>query len=328
MDDCPDAAVSGSGPPWFGGACAGFVRRAGGSMNGTGTHRWGAGDPARSGTAILCMIGSVSLLTVLDSIAKFLVEGGYPVLQTVWARYFFHLVPMIAALPFTGWRSQGHSVRPLLQSARALILVCGTLLFLAGLQWLPLAQAYTISYVSPLIATLLGAAFLGERVGRIHWAAILLGLGGVLVVMQPGGTAFQWAMLLPLCMACTFALFQVSTRVINQSDPPLVTLFYTGLVGTIATGALLPLFWVQPAAKDIPLFISLGIVGLLSHILLVRAYRLAGASILAPFTYTQLPIAAFLGYLVFSDMPTLSMLGGGILIVASGIIIFYVNKNR
>lgn len=285
-------------------------------------------NPGRTGTAILCMIGTVSLFTVLDSIAKFLVEDGYPVLQTVWARYFFHLLPMMAASPFIGWKSQVRSVRPWLQSARALILVCGTLLFLAGLQWLPLAQAYTISYVSPLIATLLGAALLGERVGRIHWAAILLGLAGVLIVMQPGGATFQWAMLLPLCMACTFALFQVSTRVINQSDPPLVTLFYTGLVGTIATGVLLPLFWVQPATKDIPLFISLGIVGLLSHILLVQAYRLAGTSILAPFTYAQLPVAAFLGYIVFSDMPTWSMVGGGVLIVASGIVIFQVNRRR
>ncbi len=276
----------------------------------------------RNAAAIGLMICAVGLFTVIDSIAKFLVQSGYPVLQAVWGRYFFHFLLMIAAFPVIGWRNHFHSARPLLQTVRVLILFCGTVMFVAALRQLPLAEAYTISYVSPLIVTLLAAIFLRERVDLYHWAGIFVGLLGVMIVMQPGGTAFQWAMVLPLGMALTWALFQVSTRVLNRSDPPRVTLFYTGAVGTVASTLFLPFFWVNPAPAHVPLFIALGAIGLASHVLLVYAYRLAKASILAPFSYMQLPIAIFMGYVVFSDLPALHVLAGAGLIIASGIFIF------
>lgn len=276
----------------------------------------------RNAAAIGLMICAVGLFTVIDSIAKFLVQSGYPILQAVWGRYFFHFFLMIAAFPVIGWRSQFRSARPALQIVRVLILFCGTVMFVAALRQLPLAEAYTISYVSPLIVTLLAAAFLRERVDIYHWAGILVGLLGVMIVMQPGGTAFQWAMVLPLGMALTWALFQVATRVINRSDPPRVTLFYTGFVGTTVSTLFLPFVWVNPALAHVPLFMALGVFGLASHVLLVYAYRLAKASILAPFSYTQLPIAIFTGYVVFSDLPALHVLAGAGLIIGSGIFIF------
>ncbi|MGV6871351.1 DMT family transporter [Pseudochelatococcus sp. B33] len=281
-----------------------------------------SGSGRRIALAIGLMIGAVGLFSVLDSIAKFLVQSGYPVLQTVWARYFFHFLPMVAVLPLTGWRRQLHSARPWFQTARALLLLCGTVMFVAALRRLPLAEAYTISYVSPLIVTLLAAIFLRERVDLFHWVAIFVGVLGVVIVMQPGGAAFQWAMVLPLGMAFTWALFQVSTRVINQSDPPMVTLFYTGFAGTVASGLFLPFSWVTPTLAHAPLFMVLGVLGLGSHLLLVYAYRFAKASTLAPFSYTQLPIAIFTGYVVFSDLPELHVLGGASLIISSGIFIF------
>ncbi|MGN6773470.1 MAG: DMT family transporter [Rhizobiaceae bacterium] len=287
-----------------------------------------SGSGRRVAAAIGLMICAVSLFTVLDSTAKFLVQSGYPVLQTVWARYFFHFILMVAAFPITGWKRQVRSARPLLQTARALALLCGTVMFVSALQRLPLADAYSISYVSPLIVTLLAAIFLRERVDLVHWAAILVGLLGVVIVMQPGGAAFQWAMVLPLGMALTWALFQVSTRVINQSDPPLVTLFYTAFTGTVASGLFLPLSWVSPTLAHAPLFILLGVLGLGSHLLLIYAYRLAKASVLAPFSYTQLPIAILSGYVIFLDIPALHVLGGAGLIIASGIFIFMRETQR
>lgn len=276
----------------------------------------------RNAAAIGLMICAVGLFAVIDSTAKFLVQSGYPVLQTVWGRYFFHFLVMILAFPVTGWKSHVRSARPLLQTVRVLILFCGTVMFVAALGQLPLAEAYTISYVSPLIVTLLAAVFLRERVDIYHWAAIFVGLLGVMIVMQPGGSAFRWAMVLPLGMALTWALFQISTRVINQSDPPRVTLFYTGFVGTVVATLFLPFVWVNPAPAHVPLFMALGVLGLASHVLLVYAYRLAKASVLAPFSYTQLPIAILIGYVVFSDLPGLHVLGGAGLIVAGGIFIF------
>ncbi len=282
----------------------------------------GTGDRRKAAIAIGLMIAAVSLFTVLDSTAKFLVKSGYPVIQTVWARYFFHLLLVVATFPVAGWKNRLRSAKPMLQVFRTLVLVCGTIMFIAALRWLPLADAYTISYVSPLIVTLLAVTLLRERVGRSHWAAILVGLMGVAIVMRPGTASFQWAMLLPLGMAFTWALFQITTRIISQSDPPLVTLFYTGLVGSVATGVLLPFFWVSPILHDVPLFIALGTLGLLSHVLLVHAYRLTKASILAPFTYTQLPFAVLSGYLLFADLPAPHVLAGASLIIASAIFIF------
>lgn len=282
----------------------------------------GSASGRRNAAAIGLMICAVGLFTVIDSTAKYLVQSGYPVLQAVWARYFFHLLLMIAAFPVIGWRNDFRSARPLLQTVRVLILVCGTVMFVAALGQLPLAEAYTISYVSPLIVTLLAAVFLRERVDFYHWIGILVGLLGVIIVMQPGGSGFHWAMVLPLGMALTWALFQISTRVINQSDSPRVTLFYTGFVGTIVCTLFLPFFWVNPAPEHVPLFVALGAIGLASHVLLVYAYRLAKASVLAPFSYTQLPIAIFMGYVIFSDLPALHVLGGAGLIIASGIFIF------
>jgi len=277
-----------------------------------------AGAPVK---AVALFIGTIFVFTLLDAVAKYLVTSGYPVLEAIWARYIGHLILIVALAPFFGFRRLFRTSRPVFQAARAFIMLAGTVMFVSALRLMPLADAYAISYVSPLIVIVLAAWLLRERVGPRRGIAVVVGFLGVLIAVQPGGVGFHWAMLLPLGMATSWALFQVMTRALSNSDDPAATLFFTGLIGTLAASLPLPLVWVTPTATDVLLFALLGVLGLGSHAMLVRAHALAPASLLAPFNYVQLPWSVLLGYVLFQDFPAVNVFVGAALILGSG---FYV----
>lgn len=272
---------------------------------------------------IALYVGTVSTFTVLDTLAKYLVTKGYPVVETVWARYVGHLALLVVLMPAIGARRMITTTRPMFQLSRAVIMLVGTLLFMTALKTVPLADAYAISFASPLIVTAMAAWILRERVGMRRKAAVVVGFAGVLIVISPGSSGFQWAMLLPLGMAFTWASFQIMTRSLNSSDgwPP--TLFYTGLVGSVLATIPLPFVWVQPGFGDGLLLGLLGLLGLGSHYMLVLAYRLAPASLLAPFAYVQLPSSVLIGYLVFGDFPSTNVFIGAAVILGSGLYVFH-----
>ena len=208
---------------------------------------------------------------------------------------------------------------PALQVLRGLALVGSALSFIFALRLLPLAEATAINFVSPIFITALSIPILGEVVGVRRWAAVAVGLAGVLVIVRPGGGAFGAEVLLPVLTAASWALAVVVTRKMAGADRPTTTLFWSAAVGFAVLSALLPFSFVLPSAWHVGLGLLLGLISSAGQGLIVLAYRHAAASVLAPFSYFQLLSSALIGFLAFGAAPDRWTLVGAGIIAASGL---------
>lgn len=273
------------------------------------------------GIALICF--AVAMFAALDVVAKFLVRE-VPVPELVWARYTSQALLMVAVLgPRLGF-GLVRTARPGVQLARALLLLSCSALFFTALLFLPLAEASALGFAAPLFVTALSVPMLKERVGPRRWIAVSVGFLGVLLVVRPGGAVLHWAVLLPLTMALFYSLYQILTRLIAGHERPLASLFWTALVGSLLTTLALPWIWQAPTSLGVAaLMAATGLMGGIGHFAMIKAFETAPASLLAPYTYTQLVWATAFGYLAFGDFPDGWTLVGMGVIVASGVYIFY-----
>jgi drug/metabolite transporter (DMT)-like permease len=205
--------------------------------------------------------------------------------------------------------------------ARAALDTCTTLLYLLGVSLLPLAEAATLLFVSPLLGTALAGLVLRERVGRLRWLAVAAGFAGVLLVAQPGGVDWRPAALLPLVAACFMAVADIVTRRIDPAVGPVSVVLTNLMAVAIAAGLWAALDPRPLAAADLPaLLLAAGFL-LAGYLTYVAAFRLGEVSFVAPFKYAGLPAAALLGWLVWGDVPNgLAVVGMG-LIAGSGLMV-------
>lgn len=286
--------------------------------------------PSASGNAIpgiLWMLATMFVFVVIDALAKYL-TASLPVMQVVWARNVFALAFSLLLLRGRGVMLLRATRRPGLQLARSALQFTSTTIFFTALYYIPLADAIVIGFVSPLILTALSVPLLGEKVGPRRWAAVIVGFLGVLVIIRPGFGQTHWAMLLPLAMAFSSALYNAVTRMLAGEEHPMTTLWYTTLVGSVLTSAMMPFLWVAPGLQGWALMVLLGVVGGLGHFLLIKAFSHAPASTLAPFNYSQMIWSIPIGYLLFANLPDGYTLLGAAIIAASGIYTAYRERVR
>ena len=282
---------------------------------------------ARAGSPMLGIgltLLAIGLFAVMDTIGKSLMAT-YPFQQVVWARYFFQCAPMLLLLPWLGLPGLLRTRRHGLQIGRGLLLLIATGCMYGAIRVVPLADAYTITFVAPLLVTALSVPLLKERVGWRRWSAVLVGFMGVLIVIRPGFGEVPWQLMLPLVTAACFALYQILTRLVSvdPDETPFVMLFYVAWVGAAVMTLMVPFYWQPVALADWPWMIAMGGLGAIGHLILIRALVIAPASLIAPFTYSQIVWALIAGYLVFGDVPDVWMLIGCTVIVASGLFVFY-----
>ena len=267
---------------------------------------------------IALMVGAMMVVPFMDALAK-LLSSRYPVLQLVWARFFFHF---LLVLPIALWRHGGGVLAapaPALQVGRGLCLMGATICFFAAIRTIPLADAIALIFFDAVIIVILSAVLLHERVPPGRLVASVIGLSGVLLIVQPGFGNFQWASLLALAAAFFFALYFLSTRYLSGNTPPLVMLAWQGVGGFVVMSALVPLVWVSPTPADLAMMGALGIIGASGHLLLIRAFEYAEASLLAPFLYTEIIMQVLLGYWLFGDIPNRWAVAGIALIIGVGV---------
>jgi drug/metabolite transporter (DMT)-like permease len=279
--------------------------------------------PAAGLTAIVLTVGTATGFALMNGITKFLTQA-YPVSQVVWARFFFAFVAIVlASLRDPGLRRLVKTNRPGMQALRSVLMVASTTAFILALALMPLADVEAINFAAPLFVASLSAPLLGERVPASVWAAVVVGLIGVLFIVRPGLGVLSWAALLPILVAFMYACFQILTRIIGNTDPASTSMFYSVLLGTAATSLAMPWVWVWPTAVDWALMVAAGCLGAGSHFLLVKALQLAPASLLQPFTYVQLIAAVIIGYVVFDALPDLFTWIGSLIVVASGLFVLW-----
>jgi drug/metabolite transporter (DMT)-like permease len=267
---------------------------------------------------IALMLAALAFFSCSDAASK-LMTASLPAVEIAWLRFCVFTLLMLGATVFSGGREALRSRRPGLQALRALGVMGSSILFIMGLAFLPMAEATAISFVSPLMVTALSIPILGEVVGWRRWSAVAVGLMGVLIVVRPGTGAFDTAAIFPLLSAASWAVALVVTRKMSGADGPLVALTYAATVGLLVTSAIVPFEWVNPGWREIGLALVTGGASTIAQWLVVLAFQKARASVLAPFSYSQLVWSGLLGFLVFGSVPDGWTLIGAAVIIASGL---------
>jgi drug/metabolite transporter (DMT)-like permease len=202
---------------------------------------------------------------------------------------------------------------------RGAALLGSSLFFISGLRFLPIAEASATGFVSPLFVTALSIIFLGESVGLRRWIATAIGLIGVLIILRPGSSAFHPAAIFPLVSALAWALTLIMTRMLSGRERAITTMTYSSISGVVIVSALVPLVWVAPTWHDVLFGVLIGVASTAGQWIVVLAFRYADASVLAPFSYTQLLWVSILGFLIFGEVPDVWTVTGAAFIVASGL---------
>ncbi|HXX85964.1 MAG TPA: DMT family transporter [Casimicrobiaceae bacterium] len=279
-------------------------------------------------TAVLLIVIASACFTVIDVSVKHLSQR-YPVPLLVWARWSVQALLMLALLgPKLRWKLIRTS-RPALQLTRGVLLIASSVCFFFGLKYLPLAEATALNYMSPILVTLMAGWFLSERLTQPRWAFVVAGLVGMLLIVRPGSDVLTPAALFSLGAALLYATFQILTRKLAGEDL-MVLLMYPALVGAVVLSAPVPFMhdttWYP--IRDIIMFLGMGIMGFLGHLLFIRAFQLASASALAPFTYMQLVWSTLAGWLVFGSLPDAWAFCGIVVIAGSGVVLTWYERWR
>ena len=277
-------------------------------------------------TGIALMCGAVACFACLDATGKYL-NHHMDTMQVVWSRYTGAFLLALIFLNPINRPGMLVTRRPFLQVGRSALLLFSTALNFIALRYLQLDEALSILFSTPFIVAVLCGPLLGEWVGWRRWTAITIGFLGVLLVTRPGFGGIHPAALLSLGSAICYAVYVISTRVLARTDSNETTLFYSNLVGAVAMLPVIPFVWSTPEnALIVALMVLIGALGSAGHFLLIVGHRLAPASVLAPFIYTQLVWTTTLGFLVFGDVPQRWTIVGGLIVVSSGL--YLLNRER
>jgi drug/metabolite transporter (DMT)-like permease len=267
---------------------------------------------------IALILASTVFLGTSDVTAKYL-SATLPSIEIAWLRFLIFALIMSPAMLRGSPLFALQTGRPGLQLMRGAALLSSSLFFISGLRFLPIAEASATGFVAPLFVTALSIIFLGEKVGMRRWVATALGLVGVIIILRPGSGAFHPAAFFPIVSALAWACTLIMTRMMSGSERAVTTMTYSSITGVCILSALVPFVWVAPSWHDIMFGILIGVASTAGQWIVVLAFRYADASVLAPFSYTQLLWVSILGFLVFGEVPDIWTITGAAFIVASGL---------
>jgi drug/metabolite transporter (DMT)-like permease len=253
--------------------------------------------------------------------------------EAVFFRSFFAIPVIVAALVWTGKLRGGLDTRyPIGHLWRGLVGTSSMGLGFAALGLLPLPEATAIGYAAPLLTVIFAAMFLGEQVRIFRLSAVAFGLVGVMIVLAPNLTVTSvdaanklqvLGAMAALLGAVFAALAQVFVRKLIHTEPTSAIVFYFSLTASLLALVTLPWGWVVPTAREAALLVGAGLLGGVGQILLTESYRHAETGVIAPFEYVSMLLALVLGYVIFGEEPTGTMLAGAVLIVSAGLFIIW-----
>jgi drug/metabolite transporter (DMT)-like permease len=201
-------------------------------------------------------------------------------------------------------------------------LLIGGLMVLA-LTFMPLAEATVILFAAPFMVLVLSGWFLGEKVAGSIWIAVAVGFLAVLLVARPGLDGLSWYAILPAAAAFFYAVLQLISRSLGSAgERPITSVAWTLLVGLVITLPLAIYDWRPLTPVVWVLLVILGLCMGGAQLLLARAFAIAPANVLTPFTYVQILAAIIFGVLVFGDIPDVPTTIGIVMIIGAGLYVF------
>lgn len=276
---------------------------------------------------ISCITAGIFCLTISDSLAKWL-GATYSPIQLLFLRGLLATPLLIVLIVTLSGRTALRTRHLNIHALRGLINVVTASCFYLSLTMLPLAEAIAIVLSAPLFVTIISVVFLDEKVSLGTGTALLAGFAGVLLIVQPSPQHIQWAALLPLVTALGYAVMMVTARRINVRESMLTTMLYIALGQVVFAGLPLAWFWEPVQTKHFAGFMALAIFSTLGLGLITQAFRVAPASIVAPFEYSGLIWATLLGWLIWRETPSLWFYAGAFLISAGGVYIAFLETSK
>lgn len=275
---------------------------------------------------------AVMLFIVMSALIK-AASDQVPPGEAVFFRSFFAIPVILGWLWMRGELRTGLKVlSPIGHFWRGVVGTTAMGLMFAGLGLLPLPEVTALGYTAPLLTVIFAAMFLDEKVGVFRIGAVALGLVGVLVVLSPrlstlSGPTVQTAeavgAVMVLMGATCAALAQIYIRKLVQTEKTSAIVFYFSLTSTLLSLLTLPFGWVIPGGTETVFLLLAGLLGGTAQIFLTSAFRFADASVIAPFDYASMLFALIIGYVIFDEVPTSTMLSGAALVILAGIIIIW-----
>ncbi len=308
------------------------------------SHRTPLAAPASSRETrigILCIFGGILALTLQDALIKWL-SGTFALHEITLLRSVVAVAVTLVLLRMEGGFGLLRTRRPLLHVVRAVLFIVVNMCFFMAVAAMPLAEATAVFFIAPLIITVLSVPLLGERVGLRRWAAVLVGMVGMVIMLRPGQDTLNLVALFPAGAATGYALLQIVTRHLGTTDRASSMALYVHLAFAVASagvglsigdgrfgGSGHPSFefllraWSWPTGSELLLLGACGLLIGLGTYFLSQAYRVAQPAVVAPFEYAALPLSLLWGFLIWGDWPDGAALAGMILIVSSGLYVFY-----
>lgn len=265
----------------------------------------------------LMLIG-VTLVPLLDGCAKLLSED-YSVVQIAWGRFVFHVVWLMPLLVSSGARWWRLPALAGFQAARGFFLVLATVSFFFAIRYVPIPNALALLFVSPIVVALLSPRLLGEP---FHWSKLCfagVGFLGVLVILRPATEAFEPAAFSAILAGLSYAGYVMTTRYVAPRARPLLTLFHSGVIGSVVLSLVMPAVWIQPDLRGWVLMSLMGLFAAAGHFMIIKACEYAKASLLAPFGYAEIVSSTAMSWFLFDYWPDVWVWVGIAIIVVSGV---------
>jgi len=285
-----------------------------------------------SARGIVLKLISILLFTLMAACIK-AGRDAVPTGEAVFFRSFFAIPPILAYALWHGKLAEAFRVNDRFAHLnRGLIGVASMACSFAALGMLPLPEAIAIGYAAPLMATALAAVMLGEQVRAFRWTAVAVGLLGVLVMLWPRLTVLGSGELtdsealgawIALLGASLVALATIHIRKLTQTETTMSIVFWFTAISTIASLTTMPFGWIWPDFKTLSLLVAAGLLGGSAQILMTESYRSADASTLAPLEYSSMVYGLGIGFLIFAEVPGMSVLSGAGIVIAAGMIIIW-----
>lgn len=276
--------------------------------------------PAARGALIA--LAAFGVFASHDSLIKTL-GGSYTAFQIVFfsVLFSFPLTTLMLVRDKTSDTLIPH--RPVWSAVRMCAVVVASTCAFYAFSALPLAQVYAILFATPLLITALSVPLLGEVVRLRRWLAVAVGLCGVMVVLDPGSVSLSPGHGAAMVASGCGALAAVIVRKIGRDERPVVLLIYPMLGQFVLMAMILPFVYVPMQAADLAMVAMVAILGHMAMRLLIRAYRQAEASIVAPMQYSQILWATAFGALFFDEWPGINVAVGAAIVIASGLYILF-----
>ncbi len=276
---------------------------------------------------ILYMIAATVAFAVMHALSKWLVAT-YPVGQVMFSRSFVGLAICAAILlPRHGFSvfetkmPKAHIARGLSQSVSQTFSVLAFML-------MPLAGAIAINFSAPLWAALVAIIWLGERAGPARWAVLLFGFVGVLIVTNPGMDTLTLGAIFALLNAIMLGSVTVAVRGMSKTESPNTLLIWQLATVSVFHSLLLVFGFQWPTGVDLWLFVACGVANLIGQYLWTKSLVLAAATAVSPFFYFMLVWALAIGYVVWGDVPTIGLIAGSVIVVASGLYLLWHEEQK